>query len=115
MGFTDGNIDFFSNLCYNNKIRDFKSQKYHLGVKKMIERYLSCEENGAEGARRKAWFLNRECKYNILSIEHTMVPQAGSRSTPYAANYMKNELGYRITVDTLPTFFSDFIPQITEA
>lgn len=81
----------------------------------MIDHYLSCEENGANGAINKAWMLNRECRYNILSITHTLVPQAGSLSTPHAPNYRKKELGYRITVETLPTLFSDYIPAIIEA
>ncbi len=82
---------------------------------KMVDHYLSAEANGAAGAINKAWMLNRECRYNILSITHTLVPQAGSLATPYAPNYRKLELGYRITVDTLPTLFSDFIPSIIEA
>ena len=81
----------------------------------MIDHYLSCEENGATGAINKAWMLNRECHYNILSIVHTLVPQAGSLSTPYAKNYRGTELGYRITVETLPTLFSEYIPAIVEA
>ncbi|MBQ7201981.1 hypothetical protein IJS18_01145 [Candidatus Saccharibacteria bacterium] len=81
----------------------------------MIDTYLSSEENGAEGARTKAWWLNKECGYNILSIEHTLVPQAGSLATPYAPNYRKTELGYRITVETLPTLFSTLIPSVVEA
>ena len=34
MGFTDGNIDFFSNLCYNNKIRDLNLKKIIWGLRK---------------------------------------------------------------------------------
>lgn len=81
----------------------------------MLERFISSEENGAEYARTKAWMLNKECGYNIISIEHTLVPQAGSLSTPYAKNYKQRELGYLITVDTLPTMLSDFIPRVVEA
>lgn len=80
----------------------------------MIDHYLSSEENGPEYARMRAWSLNRESGYNILSIEHTLVPQAGSLATPHAKNYLKREPGYRITVETMPTMFSDFIPRIIE-
>ena len=66
----------------------------------MIEHYIGVEENGAEGALKKARTLRDEMGYRILSIEHTQVPMAGSSSTPYSSTWGKTELGYYITVDT---------------
>ena len=65
----------------------------------MIEHYIGVEENGAEGALKKARTLRDEMGYRILSIEHTQVPMAGSSSTPYSSTWGKTELGYYITVD----------------
>ena len=81
----------------------------------MEDHYLTSEASGPEGAKAKAWFLNRECGYNILRIEHTMIPQSGSLATPYAPNYGRRERGYRITVDMRPERFSDYIPDIVNA
>ena len=116
MVITDGSIDNCWKVCYNVKIGNFAKPIIFLREElKMIDHYLSSEANGAKGALNKAWMLNRECRYNIIAITHTLVPQAGSLATPFAKNYRKLELGYRITVDTLPTMFSDFIPSIIEA
>lgn len=57
------------------------------------------EENGWEGAQRKAQMLEAEYGYRVLSVEHCLINQAGSLSTPYAKNYGKKEMGYKITVD----------------
>ena len=53
-----------------------------------------------EGALRKAAILTDEMKYRVISIEHTMVPMAGSTSSPYASTWGKTEPGYYIKVDT---------------
>ena len=66
----------------------------------MEERYISHEQNGRKGARRKARMLRDEMGYKILAIEHTQVPMAGSTSTPYSSTWGKTELGYSIKVDT---------------
>ena len=66
----------------------------------MKEIYISHEQQGAKGARRKARTLRDEMGYKILAIEHTQVPMAGSTSTPYSSTWGKTELGYSIKVDT---------------
>jgi len=66
----------------------------------MIEHYISAEENGVEGAKRKAYYLRDVMGFEIKSIEHTQVPMAGSTSTPESPTWGKTELGYYITVET---------------
>ena len=66
----------------------------------MKERYISHEQQGTKGARRKARMLRDEMGYKILAIEHTQVPMAGSTSTPHSPTWGKTELGYSIEVDT---------------
>ena len=93
----------------------FRVSNLYFGDWIMVDTYLSSESGGKDGAKTRAWWLHRECGYNILSIEHTLVPQSGSLATPFAPNYRKRELGYRITVETMPAIPSDFIPAIIEA
>ncbi len=83
-------------------------------IKEMI--FHSSEEGGREGALRKAWLLNRESGYNIVSIEHTsMAPANFSRYKPPII-LGKREMGYRITaVIAPPECYSSFIPAIMEA
>ena len=80
-----------------------------------IEVYLSVEENGGQGAKRKATTL-MEAGYAILAIEHTMVPMAGSTSTPYSSTWGKTEKGYRIVVDRrgYPDGMLPSLPEIEE-
>lgn len=80
----------------------------------MREHYISHEKDGERGAIRKAEMLRDEMGYRILSIEHTMVPMAGSTSTPYSSTWGKFEEGYRITVDTdgYPEGIEKTIPRV---
>ena len=66
----------------------------------MIDTFLSHDELGENGAYRKAQMLVSDMGYRIISIEHTMVPMAGSTSSPYSSTWGKSERGYCITVDT---------------
>lgn len=66
----------------------------------MIEHYISHEEQGEIGARKKAVYLRDEMGYKVISIEHRLVPMAGSTSTPYSSTWGKTEPGYYITVNT---------------
>ena len=66
----------------------------------MIQTFISHEEVGATGALKKAAMLRDTMGYKVLSIEHTMVPEPGSLSTPHAKNWLKKERGYAIVVDT---------------
>lgn len=66
----------------------------------MVERYISHEQFGKEGAKEKALMLRDEMGYKIKGIEHTQVPMSGSTSTPYSSTWGKTEPGYSIIVDT---------------
>ena len=66
----------------------------------MVERYISHEQFGKEGAEKKALMLRDEMGYKIKGIEHTQVPMSGSTSTPYSSTWGKTEPGYSIIVDT---------------
>ena len=58
--------------------------------------YLSCEQNGREGAERIAqMYRNQGCS---VTIEHGDIPQWGS-AIPTSSTYGKTEKGYRVIVD----------------
>ena len=78
--------------------------------------FHSSEEEGAKGAERKAWLLNRESGYNIVSIEHRTMPVARPFAKAQNSKLGRNWLGYIITVKKpTPELFSNFIPKIIEA
>ena len=78
--------------------------------------FHSSEEEGAKGAERKAWLLNRESGYNIISIEHRTAPAPRPFLTTKDSKWGRSWLGYIITVEKpLPELFSNFIPKIVEA
>ena len=82
----------------------------------MIERYISHENAGPKGARRKARGLCKDMRYTIIAISHTQVPMAGSTSTPHSPTWGKTELGYLIIVDTKksPKNTDSPLPEIVE-
>lgn len=65
-----------------------------------IDVFYSADENGLEGARKKAKMLRDEYGYRIISVKHCSIPRWSSTSAPYTDDYLKTELGYKITVDT---------------
>ena len=82
----------------------------------MEELYFhTCEADGEEGAKRKAWLLNRESRYNIISIEHRARPSFGLSSARSPMLWGRSQFGYKITaVSPLPEYFSTYIPGIVE-
>ena len=82
----------------------------------MLE-FHSSERDGAEGAERKAWLLNRESGYNIVSIEHRSMPVKDIPSEAYNPRWGRSQLVYIIRAEKplFPKFFSKFIPDIIEA
>ena len=77
-----------------------------------IERFISVEENGPSGAKRKARRLRDEFGYRIIRIEHTSVPMAGSTSTPCSSTWGKSEPGYLITAELCANSKDTPIPEI---
>lgn len=78
--------------------------------------FHSSESDGAEGARRKAWVINRESGYNIISIKHRSMAPVGVFPAKPLIVWGKSELGYEITaVKPIPGFFSRNIPSVMEA
>ena len=47
----------------------------------------------------------------IVSVSHCQIPQWGSLSTPYAGNYGKTEIGYKIEVDDGRPTYDPIIPE----
>ena len=82
----------------------------------MLE-FHSSEREGAKGAERKAWLLNRESGYNIVSIEHRSVPVKDVPSEIWNPRWGRSQLGYVIRAEKplFPKFFSRCIPDIIEA
>lgn len=78
--------------------------------------FHSSEEDGREGALRKAWMLNRESGYNIVSIEHKNMTPTGAFPRKPQIIWGKREMGYRITaVMPPPEYYSSLIPLVVEA
>ena len=84
----------------------------------MIMPYHTSEADGANGALRKAWLLNKESRFKILSITH--YPPSGLNGYTLRQNKINSntiKVGYEIIVDTMPGpgLYSDNIPSFFEA
>lgn len=64
----------------------------------MIEHYTVAASLGQTGLNHKIEALRAE-KFNIVDVSFGEINQAGSLSTPYAANYLKTEPGWIISVE----------------
>ena len=64
-----------------------------------IETFLSADELGYDGARKKADMLVNEYGYRLVRIYHGRAYQAGALSTPEAKNYRLTEDSWIIEVD----------------
>lgn len=59
------------------------------------EKWVVSLKNGMQGLRHKIASIEAEGPV-VVKVERGEIPQAGSLSTPYAANYMKTEPGWYI-------------------
>ena len=82
----------------------------------MVMQHHSSESEGVNGALRKAWLLNKESRFNILSITHyppSKINGYALLNNPMGSRSVKS--GYVITVETIPKLYTDFIPSVIEA
>ena len=82
----------------------------------MVMHHHSSEADGENGAVRKAWLLNKESRFNIISITHHPPSKInGYTLSQHPTGCRSMRAGYDIAVETVPTFYSDYIPSVIEA